>query len=92
LVQIEEEWVRKLTRGSGSDTQVYPISLVNTVDDTVMNDTIMDWYVPPVKANLVGKGTYPPCHVAMDPFYAQEKQVAYELKNQRKWMHSQKKS
>jgi hypothetical protein len=77
----KEEWVRKLIRGRGSDTQVYPISLVNTVKDTVMNDTIMDWYIPRVKANLVGKGTYPPCHVAINLLHAQEKQAAYELKN-----------
>jgi hypothetical protein len=51
------------------------------IDDVVQNDTVMDWYIPRVKANLAGRNTYPPCHIEADPHYFAKVQVAFQSGN-----------
>jgi hypothetical protein len=62
-----EEWVQKVARGQVYRYRKYNLSLFTMIDDVVQNDTIMDWYIPRVKANLVMRNTYPPCHILLDP-------------------------
>jgi hypothetical protein len=56
-----EEWVRKVARGQVYPSNKYDLSLFTMIDDVVQNDTVMDWYIPRVKANLVMRNTFPPC-------------------------------
>jgi hypothetical protein len=73
----KEEWERKVIRGHGYNNGTYFMSFMTSVDDVVRNDTVMDWYIPRVKANLMTSNTYHPCHVAANPNYYHELRFAY---------------
>jgi hypothetical protein len=66
-----EEWVLKAMRGGGTTREPYNLSLIEDPDynDVITNDTVMDWYIPQVKANLQKKFSCLPCHVRADPNY-----------------------
>jgi hypothetical protein len=76
------EWMQKVARGQVYRYDKYDLSLFALIDDVIQNDTVMDWYIPRVKANLVAANTYPPCHIVADPHYDANLQAAYQSKNQ----------
>jgi hypothetical protein len=51
------------------------------IDDDVHNETVMDWYIPRVKANLAARNTFLPCHIVADPCYHENIQVTYQSPN-----------
>jgi hypothetical protein len=86
-----EEWVRKVARGQVYRYAKYNLSLFAMIDDVVQNDTVMDSYIPRVKANLAGRHTYPPCHIEADPHYIENVQVALQSGNAKgsySWMNA----
>jgi hypothetical protein len=73
-----EEWIRKVDRGQVYRYSKYNLSLFNLIEDVVQNDTVMDWYIPRLKANLVVRNRYPPCHIELDPDYSESLQAAFQ--------------
>jgi hypothetical protein len=59
-------------RGHGFTQGFYPISVINSFDDIVRNDTVMTWYIPRVKANWIARNTYRPCHVVLNRSHSDE--------------------
>jgi hypothetical protein len=78
-----EEWARKVDRGQVFRTTKYNISLFTMIDDVVANDSVMDWYIPRVKANLARRNSYPPCNLVSDPQYNDNIQFADQSANPR---------
>jgi hypothetical protein len=61
-----EEWARKVARGQVFRSAKYNLSLFTMIDDVVRNDSVMEWYIPRVKANLAIRNTSPPCNLVAD--------------------------
>jgi glycosyltransferase involved in cell wall biosynthesis len=76
-----EEWIRKVARGQVYRYEKYNLSSFTMIDDDVRNDNVMDWYIPRVKANLVARNTFLPCHVVADPDYNENIQAVYQSAN-----------